>query len=279
MKSKILPVFVCLFITSFSFAQTLKGKVVDGISGAAIEGVNVSFSSKNTVQSNAGGMFSIECKSQSLLTVSFVGYSIYQQKINDCNKEITVILLRKESKLDEVEITATSAQNKLLLFQPTSITKLSSVELKRGNGLFLDDAINANVPGVTMNRRSVSGGQQLNIRGYGNGSRGTRGISSNFDGQGYKVYLNGIPVTDAEGITTLDDIDFGSIGNVEVTKGPAGTLYGLAIAGAVNLKTITPEKGKTSLGQEVMLGNYGLQRYTSTLQMGLDKSAVVAGII
>jgi iron complex outermembrane receptor protein len=70
-----------------------------------------------------------------------------------------------------------------------------------------------------MNRRTVSGGQQFNIRGYGNGSRGTRGISSNFDGQGYKVYLNDIPITDAEGNTTLDDIDYASIDNAEIVKG------------------------------------------------------------
>ena len=69
-----------------------------------------------------------------------------------------------------------------------------------------------------------------------------RGINSNFDGRGVKVYLNGIPITDAEGITVLDDIDFGSIGNVEITKGPSGTLYGLAIAGVVNMQTIRPER-------------------------------------
>src|SRR5207237_6117234 len=137
--------------------------------------------------------------------------------------------------------------------------KLTTTELKRGDGLFMDDAINTNVPGVTMNRRAVSSGQQINIRGYGNGSRGARGISSNFDGQGYKVYLNGITVTDAEGINTLDDIDYASIGNAEIVKGPAGTLYGQAIAGAINLQISSPEKGKTSLSQQVMLGNYGLQ--------------------
>ena len=140
---------------------------------------------------------------------------------------------------------------------------------------FLDDAINANVPGVTMNRRSVSGGQQFNIRGYGNGSRGARGVSSNFDGQGYKVYLNGIPVTDAEGITTMDDLDFGSVANVEVVKGPAGTLYGLAIAGAVNLSTAKAEKGKTTIGQDVMIGNYGLQRYTTHLSIGGEHASIM----
>ncbi|MBU6325549.1 MAG: TonB-dependent receptor plug domain-containing protein, partial [Bacteroidetes bacterium] len=149
----------------------------------------------------------------------------------------------------------------------------TSVELKRGLGLFLDDAINTNTPGVFMQRRTVSAGQQFNIRGYGNGARGTNGISSNFDGQGTKVYLNGIPLTDAEGITLMDDIDFNSIGNVEILKGPSGTLYGLAIAGVVNLKTVVAEKNKVSVGQEVMVGSYGLQRYTTSLRIGSEKSS------
>jgi iron complex outermembrane receptor protein len=181
----------------------------------------------------------------------------------------------KGNVLDTVEITATPGQNKSLLYQPASIATLKTSELKRGQGIFLDDAINSNVPGVSMQRRSVSGGQQFNIRGYGNGTRGTRGISSNFDGQGYKVYLNGIPVTDAEGITLLDDIDYGSIGNVEIIKGPAGTQYGQAIAGVVNFKMIKPEKGKTAVQQEAMVGNYGLQRYTTRLQTATDRTALL----
>ncbi|MEZ4793989.1 MAG: TonB-dependent receptor plug domain-containing protein [Flavobacteriaceae bacterium] len=102
--------------------------------------------------------------------------------------------------------------------------------------------------GVLMTRRAVSSGQQFNIRGYGNGV-GFRGATNNFDGQGYKVYFNNIPITDAEGVTLLDDIDFGSVGSVDVIKGPAGSLYGLAIAGVVNLKTIHPEAGETSISQ------------------------------
>ena len=73
----------------------------------------------------------------------------------------------------------------------------------------------------------------------------------------------------------MDDIDFGSVGNVEITKGPAGTLYGLAIAGVVNLKTIKPEKGKVSVGQDVLIGSYGLQRYTTHFQMGGESSSLL----
>ncbi|MFX6326675.1 TonB-dependent receptor plug domain-containing protein, partial [Acinetobacter baumannii] len=65
--------------------------------------------------------------------------------------------------------------------QPISITKLNDRELLRGNGLFLDDAINSNVPGVTMQRRAVSSGQQFNIRGYNNGIGATTRPNSNFD--------------------------------------------------------------------------------------------------
>ncbi|HWJ26139.1 MAG TPA: TonB-dependent receptor, partial [Flavisolibacter sp.] len=64
--------------------------------------------------------------------------------------------------------------------------------------------------------------------------------------------------------------------NVEVTKGPAGTLYGLAIAGAVNLKMVKPEKGKTSVGQDFMVGSYGLRRYTTSFMMGGEHASVLA---
>jgi iron complex outermembrane receptor protein len=254
--------------------QSVKGKVYDSNSGAPLAGATIAFEGGGTT-TDKDGSFEFECGKARRITISYVGYESLTRTIRNCNEELRISLKPVGGALDEVEITATSNQNKSLLYQPVSITKLNNTELKRGNGLFLDDAINANVPGVTMNRRTVSAGQQFNIRGYGNGVRGTNGVSSNFDGQGYKVYLNGIPVTDAEGITLMDDIDFGSIGNVEVVKGPAGTLYGLAIAGVVNLHTIKPEKGKTSIGQDVLIGSYGLKRFTTHFQMGGERSSLL----
>lgn len=272
---RILCTAACLAACLFIYAQKIiKGKIVDAATGASLANVNVSFQHGGTA-TNEKGEFYLPCNITSKITATAVGYETQQHAIKNCDEEIRIALSPSVRKLETVEITATSNQNKLLLYQPNSIIKLSPVELKRGTGLFLDDAIIQNVPGVTMSRRSVSAGQQFNIRGYGNGSRGTRGISSNFDGQGYKVYLNGIPVTDAEGITTLDDIDFGSVGNVEVVKGPSGTLYGLAIAGVVNLHTIKPEKGKTSISQEALVGNYNLQRYTTQFATVGERSSLL----
>ena len=255
-------------------AQMKKIRVTDVQSSKPVEDATVKFAGKGGTTTDVDGYFIIDCEKVKEITISHIGYQSRNIGIT-CDGANDIALQAVASRLNNVEITATSNENKSLLYQPTSITKLSPVELKRGTGLFLEDAINGNVPGVTMNRRAVSSGQQFNIRGYGNGSRGTRGISSNFDGQGYKVYLNGIPITDAEGITTLDDIDFGSVGNVEVVKGPAGTLYGLAISGVVNLKTMTPEKGKTSISQDVLIGSYGLQRYTTRFSIGGERSSLM----
>jgi iron complex outermembrane receptor protein len=254
--------------------KKVSGRITDAATGAPLSGATIGFTSGSVI-TDKSGQFTIDCQKATAITVSYIGYSAQKQIIQDCDATLNIALTSDRRSLDAVEITATSNVNKLLLYQPASISKLSSAELKRGTGLYLDDAILINVPGVTMARRSVGGGQQFNIRGYGNGTRGTRGISSNFDGQGYKVYLNGIAITDAEGITTMDDIDFASIGNVEVTKGPAGSLYGLAIAGAINLRTIRPEKGKTSIGQEAMVGNYGLRRFTTTFQSGGERSSIL----
>ena len=275
MKRIILLATVLIATLTLSAQTTLRGKVVDGSTNKPLAGASVSFGKNSGTITDKDGQFTIDCSKASKITVSFVGYASFQQLIKNCNDELSIVLMPTGHSLEQVEITTTTNENKSILYQPLSIAKLTPTELKRGSGLFLDDAIQTSAPGVTMNRRSVSGGQQLNIRGYGNGSRGTRGVSSNFDGQGYKVYLNGIPLTDAEGITTFDDIDFASIDNVEITKGPAGTLYGLAIAGAVNLRTMRPEKGKTSIGQEVMLGSYGLQRYTTQFMSGKERSGIL----
>jgi len=181
----------------------------------------------------------------------------------------------KTISLESVEVSASGNTNQELLEQSIPFSKLDAIELNRGVNISLDDAINTNVTGVLMERRTFSGGQQFNIRGYGNGM-GARGISGNHDSQGMRMYLNGIPVTDAEGFTAMDDIDFGSIEKVEVIKGPSGTLYGLAIAGVVNLKTIQPKKNEIYMAQSFMGGSYGLFRTTTIVAIGGEKSSILA---
>ncbi|MCB9275133.1 MAG: TonB-dependent receptor plug domain-containing protein [Lewinellaceae bacterium] len=269
-------ILTILLLAGFqSWSQQLNGRVFDADTRAPLARATVLASGRGGTSTDKDGVFSITCTKGMELTVSYIGYETYRVTVEDCSGELQFGLKPAASTLNEVEITATSNPDKALLQQPVSIVKLGRPELQRSTGLYLDDAINTNVPGVFMQRRTISAGQSFNIRGYGNGLRGTNGINSNFDGQGSKVYLNGIPITDAEGITVLDDIDYSSAENVEVSKGPSGTLYGMAIAGVVNLQTRKAEKNKTSVSQEALLGSYGLLRTTTQLSIGKENTSLL----
>ena len=264
-----------LLITVSVFGQEkLSGKIYDSANNAPLVGAKIEMNGTEVSSTDSEGNFSAPCSGNQTLTVSYIGYETSVIKIKNCSEPINISLKTAVSALDEVQLSGALDNNKRVLEKPVSVIQLKEKELNRGTGLYLDDAINANVPGVTMSRRAVSSGQQFNIRGYGNGV-GFKGATNNFDGQGYKVYYNNIPLTDAEGITMLDDIDFGSVGSVDVIKGPAGSLYGFAIAGVVNLTTIRPEKGQSSIGEKLTIGSYGLARFTTQLQMGLEKSSVL----
>lgn len=264
-----------LFLTIAVFAQEqLTGKIYDAASNSALAGAKIEINGTVISSTDAQGNFSIPCSKNQTINISYIGYETLNIKVEHCPGNLNIGLKTAVSALDEVQLSAVLDNEKKVLEKPVSVIHLEEKELNRGVGLYLNDAINANVPGVTMNRRAVSSGQQFNIRGYGNGV-GFKGAHNNFDGQGYKVYFNNIPLTDAEGITLLDDIDFASVGSVDVIKGPAGALYGFAIAGVINLTTIRPPKGETSLSQNTLVGSYGLARFTTQLQMGLYRTSVL----
>jgi iron complex outermembrane receptor protein len=154
-----------------------------------------------------------------------------------------------------------------VLTQPQSIGVLTRADVRRNEGVFLDDTLNL-IPGVRLESRTVSGGQRITIRGYGN--------ATNFNGTGYKAYLNGIPITDAEGTTILDDLDVSMLGRVEVIKGPASSLYGSGIGGVVRFSTLVPEPHLTQFTQEVTGGSRGLFRSNTRVESGSDNATFVA---
>ncbi len=152
-----------------------------------------------------------------------------------------------------------------------SVTTLSADDLNRASGLNLQDALNT-VPGVTMESRSPWGSQHIIIRGYYPSADNGRTNGENFGGLGYQLYINNIPVTDATGSTIMDDIDYSTLGSVEITKGPS-PLYNSYIGGAVNLYTPTPGLG-TSIQEQVVGGSYGLFRTNTSIMSSDGKTDV-----
>ncbi|MCB9257301.1 MAG: TonB-dependent receptor plug domain-containing protein [Chitinophagales bacterium] len=270
---KIVTNFFATVLCLSAMAQTnsVKGVLKDAQSQQALVGANIEWNKSKGISTDENGAFTLNCEGSLKIRISYIGYQSLDTTLDCSQANFTLSLQKSVQTIDQIEITASSNPNRSLLLQPESLVKIETSEIQRGQGLFLHDAINTNVPGVTMSNRTVSAGQQINIRGYGNGM-GIRGVNNNFDMQGTKVYLNGIPLTDAEGSTLLDDIDFNSVGNVEILKGPSGTLYGLAIAGVVNLETLEAQEDKTSISQEVMGGSYGLLRTNTRFAYSKNKA-------
>lgn len=150
--------------------------------------------------------------------------------------------------LNDVEIRA-FAHDRTLIEIPAAVAKISTLDLQRFSNTNLLPALNTQ-PGVRMEERSP-GSYRLSIRGST--------LRSPFGVRNVKVYYNGMPLTNHGGETYLNILDFGSVSDVEVIKGPGSSLYGAGTGGVVLLTS--ESKTKEYLKAEVSGGSYGLLRY------------------
>src|SRR5690606_17490485 len=82
-------------------------------------------------------------------------------------------------------------------------------------------------------------------------------LRSPFGVRNVKVYLDEFPLTDAGGNTYLNLIDPRNIRNIEILKGPDGSLFG-ANSGGVVLLNVAPKQNDPALSLNVTGGSYGL---------------------
>ena len=238
----------------------LRGRVFDGYTNAPLVDVVVTQAGGGvTASTDRNGQFTVPCSEGMTLAFRRFGYEPNQRVVTDCAEAVQVGLVPGAQSLSAVHTVGTTREGSSPE-RPQAVTVMSRQELQRGTGLFLQDAINL-TPGIRMQRRTMSGGQTITIRGYSNG-----GDAGNFVGTGYKAYLNGIPLTNAEGLTILDDVDFATLGRVDVVRGPASSIYGGGIGGVVNLYTARPARLGTTMVQEATTGSDGLLRSDTRLE-------------
>ena len=113
---------------------------------------------------------------------------------------------------------------------PIAIDKLDREHITRARAqLGLDESLNS-IPGLVMqNRYNFAQDLRISIRGFG--ARAAFGI------RGVKIIVDGIPTTLADGQGSIDSIDIGSIGNIEVIRGASSSLYGNASGGVISIDT------------------------------------------
>jgi iron complex outermembrane receptor protein len=117
---------------------------------------------------------------------------------------------------------------------PASISTITNRDLQRFSNTSLVPVMNT-VAGVRMEERSP-GSYRLSIRGSL--------LRSPFGVRNVKIYWKDIPLTDAGGNTYLNLLDFNGVGQVEILKGPAGSVYGAGTGGVVTLSEPAWTEGK-----------------------------------
>jgi iron complex outermembrane receptor protein len=111
------------------------------------------------------------------------------------------------------------------------------------------------VPGVRIEQRAP-GSYRVAIRGSS--------LRSPFGVRNVKIYWNDIPFTEPSGSTPLNLLDVINMQEVEVIKGPAGSIYGAGNGGVLLLESRQSEEDEAGAG--IQFGSYGLQRYTAYAQ-------------
>ncbi len=146
--------------------------------------------------------------------------------------------------LDEVKIKAYLSEQPLISL-PASVLTLNNEQLEQRNINSLLPSLNS-LSGVKMEERSP-GSYRLSIRGSL--------LRSPFGVRNLKIYFDDFPLTDAGGNTYLNLIDQNSIKNIEILKGPDGSLFGANSGGVLLINSLTEKKINKA---QISIGSYGL---------------------
>lgn len=134
-----------------------------------------------------------------------------------------------EAELPAVVVTGTRL-GASVMDTPASVDVVEGAQMRRGQpGINLSEGL-AGVPGLQIqNRQNYAQDLQISSRGFG--ARSTFGV------RGVRLYVDGIPATMPDGQGQTSNIDIGSIGRVEVLRGPFSALYGNSSGGVILVST------------------------------------------
>ena len=143
-----------------------------------------------------------------------------------------------------------------LLRSTGSFGLIDSLTLQRQQGISLVPAMNT-IAGIRMEERSP-GSYRLSIRGSL--------LRSPFGIRNVKIYLDEFPLTDAGGNSYLNALDAGSVGGVQVLKGPQSSIFGANSGGVVLISPLAIGSDSTLLKVKLQGGSYGL--FQENIQLG-----------
>ncbi|MEP6951864.1 MAG: TonB-dependent receptor plug domain-containing protein [Ginsengibacter sp.] len=148
-------------------------------------------------------------------------------------------------------------QNRRLIDVAAPVSVTGQAQLNRFGNMSILPALNI-IPGVSMEERSP-GSYRLNIRGSS--------LRSPFGVRDVKIYLNEIPLTDPSGNTYLNQLSFYDFNSIEIIKGPASSLYGAGIGGAMLIHTL-PVNWYKGISLSYSAGSFAANNINANIKTG-----------
>lgn len=264
MKNFILTFFLFTGFSSPLISQSLlKGKIVDGRKEPLIGATVVIQSTNQFAITGEEGVFTLENSKAFpiILQINFVGFKESILELREHTTEKLIIQLEDDLELSEVLITARRRSEEVQKV-PIPISVVGGPRIEE-SGSFNVNRVKELVPTVQLyssNPRNTT----LNIRGLGS----TFGLTNDGIDPGVGFYVDGVYYA-RPAATSLDFID---IEQIEVLRGPQGTLFGKnTTAGAFNITTRLPSytPGGTV---ELSYGNYGFIQAKTSITGPLTKN-------
>ena len=262
MIHKLISTLTILLLARMVFSQHITGSVKDANDAPIVGATVVVKNSEIFAVTNVDGLFRITAPKTLpfSIRISSTGFKPKDIEVFEPLDEPLEVILIDDNVLSEVVVTA-RRRNETLQEVPIPISVLSS-ELVEDAGAFNVNRIKELIPSVQLyssNPRNTS----LNIRGMGS----TFGLTNDGIDPGVGFYVDGVYYA-RPAATTLDFID---IEQIEVLRGPQGTLFGKnTTAGAFNVTT-RPASFTPAANFEVSYGNFSFVQAKASITGPLGK--------
>jgi len=171
--------------------------------------------------------------------------------------------------LAETVIVTRSDQQLSSIPQLIAVVQRDQIEFAQRR-VSLDEALRG-IPGLfVQNRRNygLSGGIGLSIRAP----------QPRFGLRGLSIIQDGIPITTADGTTEPGNIDLGSVGRIDVVRGPSSVLYGNSAGGVISLETTFDTSRPLTVTPDIQFGSNGYNRQQIRVDGGNDRTQFMASV-
>lgn len=257
---------ILILCSGLIYGQEIEGKIIDQSGEPIVFAAVLVKETGGRILSDEEGRFIIsEVQLPVTLKVSALGFLDRTLEVTYGAQAQEIVMTPLAERLGEVILESTLLPA-AVRETPASVGILTPQMLGRTDQTNILQSINT-VPGVYVHQGALNT-NKLSIRGIGSRSQ--------YSTNRVKAYFEGIPLSTAEGETTLDDLDQEMVEKVEILKGPTSSIYGSGLGGVINLYAREAQPGETRAGIRSTFGSYGLQKYTLSAALGSENTQLLA---